>query len=114
MCLIHHSRLLHLTIPINTTINLIIMLNIIQLIIKPLMRMHNLTSINPPNISLSIKVNITDNSSMQGMTTITLIINNMNKLTKEDNIIEKRITLNFLDKNNYRANQLLQLSQMIF
>ena len=79
------------------------------------MRMHNLTSINPPNISLSIKVNMTDNSSMQGMITITLIINNMNKLTKEDNIIiEKRITLNFLDKNNYRANQLLQLSQMIF
>ena len=55
------------------------------------MRMHNLTRINPPNISLSIKVNMTDNSSMQGMITITLIINNMNKLTKEDNIIiEKR------------------------
>ena len=114
MCLTHNFRPNHLTIPIIKTINSVTMLNIIQIITKTLMRTLSPTNINQRSINPSIKVIMKDNTSIQEMITTTMIINNMRNHMSQEYIREMKITLNSLDKNKCKANQFIQLCQMIF
>ena len=114
MCLTHNSRPNHLTILIIKTTNSVTMLNIIQIITKTLMRTLNPTSINQRSIIPSFKAITKDNTSIQETITINTIINNMRNHMSQEYIREMKITPNSLDKNKRKANQFIQLSQMIF
>jgi hypothetical protein len=109
MCLTHNSRPNHLTIPIIKTTNSVTMLNT-----KALMRTLNPTNINQHSINPSIKAITKDNTRIQETITINTIINNMHNHLSKEYIREMKITPNSLDKNKCKANQFIQLSQMIF